>query len=155
GGVVIHALAGGAAQAEQVTIGGSLPLNDILDIIDVHVSGSSTVAASGTISLTALDDPEIKALAGGAAVSVGGNGVGAAIAKNMIGDQVRAYVDASSVTSTAGSVTLTATSLPNIDSLAAGAAAASDFSGAGSVSFNIVSSTVEAYGANGAALQAS
>src|SRR5581483_5216869 len=97
----------------------------------------------------------IKALAGGAALSTGGLGFGGAIAKNMVADQVRAYVDNSSVTSTATGITLTATSLPNIDSLAAGASAAlSDFGAAGSASFNIVSSTVEAYAANGAALTA-
>jgi hypothetical protein len=87
----------------------------------------SVAANGGTVTLTATDDADIHADAGGFAISVGvstsgaggGLSIGAAVSDNVIGGSVKAYIENSKVTAT-GNVSLSAVSTPQIDALAMG-----------------------------------
>ena len=94
----------------------------------------STVEA-GSVSLTADDTSQIMAFAGSAsaAAAFGGVGVavsiGAAFAHNMIDNNVAAYIDSSTVTSTIGDITVYAVEHSQINAVSTAASVA--FSGAG------------------------
>src|SRR5262249_13793859 len=94
----LRALAAGAAQADQLAIGGSLPVNDIQSTIAARaVNGAQVTATAGAVRLFAQDDATISSLAGGAAVSgeFDGTGLsfGAGVAKNLVANTVQAILD--------------------------------------------------------------
>nr|WP_293778378.1 DUF4347 domain-containing protein [uncultured Oxalicibacterium sp.] len=156
GGAV--ALAGGAAAAAAAGAGGEATTT-ISNIVEAYISGSSDVktVTSGNISLTATDTANVTADTIAAAVSIAGGlsagtfSVGAAVAQNTVTNRVRAYSDASTLTS-AGSLSLTASSTPTISakSIAASVAVAAAptgvaFSGAGAQSKNTVNNTIATF----------
>src|SRR5207247_941752 len=112
--------------ADTFALGGSVSLNKIANTLDTHVAAGANVLAAGTVRVTATDDATIDSLAGGVAVA-GGAAIGAALATNDIDDTVQAYIDASAVTSSAGSVELLAASTAAIEALTVGGAGADTF----------------------------
>ena len=136
--------------------------NTVANIIEASVQGGN-VNANGVVSLTATDDMQITADAGGAGLAfASGKGnstsvaIGAAAATNDVDNQVRTLLDGTSVTGTNG-VSLTANSAADIEALTlAGAAGVSNsqsgsltFGGAGAGSGNQVNNTVESIVQNG------
>src|SRR5262249_30092007 len=120
---VAGGIAGGSSEEGGITVAlaGAGSQNMIHDIVEAIISAASTVTTGivrlvgQAVTLTAVDNSNIEADAGGLSLgwaggtAVGGSGaLGAAAAVNSIGNSVIATIDNSTVTS-AGAVTLTAT----------------------------------------------
>ncbi len=134
----------GGAGAGTFALGGSASLNEISNSLDAHISKAAVVQASEQIGLSATDHSAIKTLAGGVA-GAGGTAIGAALATNDIANALAAYIDDSTVTSTSGTVALTATATAHLDAISAAGAFAGTVSLAGSASLNEISNTIDAY----------
>src|SRR5208337_1069024 len=88
--------------AEGFSLGGSLAINLIHDTVQAYIA-NSTVTSTGDVTVQASDTSVNASLAGGIGISLGsGGGVGAALSYNLITNTIEAYVDGSTVTSTAG-----------------------------------------------------
>src|SRR5208337_3392669 len=127
----IDALAIGGAGAGTAALAGSASLNWIVDSIDAHISGGSTVSGT-SVSVTASDSSTINAIAG-AIAGAGSVGVGASIAYNYIGsdpnntnssntNDVQAHIDSSDVTATSGDIDVDATDTAIIQTATIGGA---------------------------------
>ncbi|MDB5856869.1 MAG: Hemolysin-type calcium-binding region, partial [Ramlibacter sp.] len=160
--------AGGAGSGLSGTLAGAGAgtTNDIQVTIEAVIKGGSTVTVNGTngdITLSATDDSDITADAGGVAIAIsaatgggasGSGSIGAAVATNTINTATTAAIDGSSATA-ARNVSLTATSTTDIDALAFGAAVAGSgstgsgltgaFAGAGAGTSNKIDARVSAY----------
>ena len=164
--------AGAGAKGSAKGSGGALAVaaavaeNTLKQNIETSLVNSSNLTTTnfGDISLAATDSSKITADGGGVAISLargdpdasygastsaGSGSVGASVSTNTIGKsdserhQVRAFVDNSSTLNAAGSVSITATSSPTIESLsiAGGLALTSAetslaMSGTGAASYN-------------------
>ena len=83
-----------------------MSLNNLHGVIGAKVNVGAEVNATGNILITATDDSDIEALAGqGGGATVG---IGAAAAYNEIANTVAATATSAALTSTAGSIFLTA-----------------------------------------------
>src|SRR5205823_11290255 len=133
----------GAAGSKGTAIGGALAINGIINTVDAHVS-NSTVTADGDVTVAALDASSIKSLTGGAAISLGGTGVGIGISANFIANTVTATIDSSAVDTSGGtgSVYVTADEAGSIDSIAVGLAGADSTAIAGSLTVNVIVTSV-------------
>ncbi len=142
--------AGGSAKA----IGASASLNIVANTVTAGaVNGAVVTAASGDparppdVSFAASDDALVRALTGGAALSLRGGGqagaVGAAIAVNVITNTVTAKVDQSAVKA-GGDVRVSAEEATEIQALAIGAAGGKSFAAGGSITGNYVGTTTRA-----------
>src|SRR5262249_49216963 len=137
---------------------GATPGHKISTTRSALVEADSEVEADGSIGLTATDSPFITANAGGFGLSLTAQGaelnvaIGASFSENQITDNVRAAIEASTVTA-GENLELTANSdAARIHALTIGASLNVDignsggvlFSGAGGVSANIIQNSVEA-----------
>jgi hypothetical protein len=157
GSVTIQALSdqtiGGVVIGAAVTTGtgsglnaaGSVGVNIITSTIWAYIAGDSQVTSGGAVSLSAGDQSLIVAIAGGVAVSLGGNAGGASIGYNRISNAITAYIAGSTVHSAAG-VSLSATSSPLLVAVSAeGAGSGKKSAGVGTLTVNSVSNTVDAH----------
>ena len=152
---------GGAGGGASVAAAGAGSSNAVANKVYAYISNGSTVTTSsgGAVKLSADDGSTISAIAGGLAGSgaggAGGGGagsLGAAASTNSIQNEVKAYIDSSTVTS-AATLELTAQETGVIASLSIGAAVAGAggagggfaASAAGSGSGNTVKNTIAAY----------
>ena len=156
----IVAVALGGEQAGVFALGGSVATNQVVHTIDVHVSGDTSIRGQSDVSVEATEEtPTIVAAAGSFEISKSGTAIGAAVPTNTVQRQLTAYVgnadqasyqnqpDGSQVTSTSGSVSVTATRTDSLV-LAIGVSGegAETFSLGGSAATNdITSSTVDAH----------
>ncbi|QDV43852.1 Leukotoxin [Stieleria neptunia] len=157
--IVNIAVAG--AGAGSFAGGAAINLNWINNIVEASVFGSSTLSATQSVAVLANDNPEIISVAVGVAAS-GGGAVGAAVSFNYIGGdpgnpsravpsdpassdagRVRAIVDGSTITSSAGALDLNAFSDPSLINVSAGAAGAGGAAVAGSISINFNRNLIE------------
>ena len=129
---------------------GSVSYNHIENTIETFIDGGSSISThSGGVKLATTDDSLIIANAGAVslafAVGVGtstAGTVGASVAVNEIGNEIRSYIDGSTVV-TAGDVDLTAVSnatiwamtLAGVGGVAVGGGDTADINGAASVSY--------------------
>ncbi|NOY98599.1 MAG: hypothetical protein GXP40_05255, partial [Chloroflexi bacterium] len=151
---VIKALAVGGTGAQYFAAGGSVTLNEIASTIKAYFD-IANVSTTGQLSLMATDHPTIESLAGNLAVA-GGAAIGAALATNDIGNTVQAYIRnatvvASSILLSAGNAGFAST----IKTLTVGGAGAALLAAGGSVSFNDIGSTIQAFIDSNAAVNAS
>ena len=125
---------GGAA------VGGALAINGIINNVDAHVSGGSSITAGGDVAVEAYDSSSIKSLTGGAALALGGAGVGVGLSANFITNTLTATVDASTIDTHAGSgsIAVVAHEAGSIDSIAIGLAGGDTVAVAGSATANII-----------------
>jgi hypothetical protein len=167
GGVALGLGAGGGPLSFGVAIGAGVATNSVTDTVKAYADGSK-VSASTTVSLTASETANIKALVFGGAlalaaagtVNVSAAGAGAD-ASNTLGNTVEAYeTNAATISTTGtGAVSLTATDGATTDAEAVAGALAIAAGGAGNGSISIgaaiannnVTDTVEAY-TNGATI---
>ncbi|MCY7332058.1 MAG: hypothetical protein LH649_05235 [Pseudanabaena sp. CAN_BIN31] len=149
----IDAIAVGASLAGLFAAGGAVTLNRITNRTTTSITDSSVVEAQNNVSLVASDESTIRALAGQVSVSFGAS-VGAAIATNDIANQVIAESNASSITSKAGDVSMSATTIGTIEAAAIGAAGAGGFAAGGSITLNKIGNTTKAGIANGGSTKA-
>src|SRR5262249_39142533 len=70
---------------------------------------------------------------------------GAAVSTNDISDTVLAYLDAATVSATAGAITVSATSSSNIFNVTVGGAGSGNVAVSGSVSYNRIANTTDAH----------
>ena len=133
----------GAAGSQGTAVGGALAINGIINTVDAHIAHSSVVA-DGDVTVTAQDSSSIKSLTGGAAISTGGSAVGIGISANFITNEIIAFIDSSTIDTSAGtgSITVTADEAGSIDSIAVGLAGASNTAIAGSSTVNVIVTTV-------------
>jgi hypothetical protein len=151
---VIDNITAGAAAGSGVSLTGSVSVNSIANTTEASVSGGSAVEAGGNVAVTAEDESVIAVLAGNVGVS-STVAAAAASATNTIANNVWAYVNGSSVSSTTGGIAITATfaaptDLPGglgdqIEALAVSGSGAGSASLAGSLSLNWIKNDVEAY----------
>ncbi|MEO0518743.1 MAG: DUF4347 domain-containing protein, partial [Cyanobacteria bacterium P01_A01_bin.116] len=142
--------------------------NDINNTIAAYVSNGSTVNTfnGGTVTVSAKDESDITADAGGYALAVALSGsaaagslsVGVSIAENEIKNNIDAYVEQSTVTSD-GAVSIDATSTATVDALSIGGAAAVStgeltlsLSGAGAGTTNTIDNAITAQVSQGAVI---
>ncbi|MFO7964214.1 MAG: LEPR-XLL domain-containing protein [Desulfobacterales bacterium] len=139
GTIVSLAVAGAGSQ--KLAIAGSIGLNLFDNDIDAHIFNSTITA--GAVALTAEDREISVALGGGIAISTSSSAVGAAIGVNLIFNEVTAIVEASTLVS-AATIDIDALAKEVLVSVTMGGAGGQKFALGGSVSANVVMSTVEA-----------
>ncbi|MFB3079427.1 MAG: hypothetical protein ACE1Y4_15630, partial [Lysobacterales bacterium] len=125
---------------------GAISLNWIRKDIDAHISGDSTVTITQNIDILAQDLSDIRSIAG----QISGSGlvaIGGAVSYNEIANNISAYIDGgnTNVTSTSGSITISATSEATIFTIAAGIAGSGIAAIAGSGSVNLIANDVVAH----------
>jgi len=122
----ITAVAAGGSGSGQYSVGVALVYNEITDQTDAQITGGSSVASAG-LTVSAMDTSNIGTGAGLVDIALGkgnsGGSLGAAIALNTISNSVMAYIDDSTVNSSAA-VSVTATSSETIFAIALGVAGA-------------------------------
>ncbi|MFM7035677.1 MAG: beta strand repeat-containing protein, partial [Planctomycetia bacterium] len=151
------AVAGGGVGLAGSAAGTSV-VNTVSIQVHAAIAGSSAnggVHADGGITLGATDTSSITAsgLAASVAASVGAISgalaIGVALAENEISNDVEAFVSASTVTTSSGSLAITATESATISSSAQAAAVAISngpaFSGGGADVTGTITTTVKAY----------
>ena len=147
GGSQVVNLTFAGAGAGKLAVGAALSVNTINNTIAARITNASTILANGDVVLSAIDKSVIDALALGAAGS-GGVGVGVAVSANVITNGISTVISGSTVTSSAGDVTLTATSSSIIRALGIGASGSGDVavavSALGNAVTNSVTSTISA-----------
>ncbi|MDK9703142.1 MAG: DUF4347 domain-containing protein [Sulfuritalea sp.] len=132
--------------ADGFALAGSAGANLIVNTVDAHVSGNSTIQADGAITIEAADQSLLIALGGGVAASISGKaGVGAAISYNRVSNGVAAYIDNSVVTSVNNKLSLLANSQAVLVAVAAAGGGGKDAGGAGTISINSIANTVDAH----------
>ncbi len=141
--------------ASSTSIAGAVTVNDTTGGTKVTAVGADL--EGGSINLAASDTAAINSLAGGAALSGSGAGVGAGIAVNIIAHDTAVIVDGGSLNATTGNLDLTAANDATINTAAIGLGVASSSAVAGSIAIgdignstrvNVTGADVEA--ANGA-----
>ena len=131
-----------------------LDLDTLVDVGQSTVGAGTQLRASGDITLEALDDAKLIAVAGGVAASSSqASAVGAAIAFNRSNGTTRASIEAGAVNSggtvdAQGALTLSAQAAPLMVAIAVGGAAAgpgSTLAAAGAVPINLYGGEVDAH----------
>ncbi len=128
--------------------------NEIGSNITADIAGGSVVTGTNGVTVSAADTSNISAVAGAGAGAVGAN-AGVAETTDGIQDTVTAYVDDATVTSSAGSIAISADSTPSITSYAVAGDGALGLNGAGSIANATIAATTDAHISNGARLNAS
>ena len=161
----IETLTVGGAAAGTVALAGSVSLNNIANTVDTRsVSNNANLLAFGSVNVAASDTPTIEALAPAVAVA-GAVACGASVATNDIASTITAYIDHSTVVSgaimspegtggPAGSVEVSAISMPTLSTMTLGGSDAAIFAAGGSVTTMTLANTVDAYIANSSNVQA-
>ena len=150
---VVNITVGGAG-AGTFAGGGSVSTNVIHTEAKTYISDSSTVKASGLISVTADDDSDITSIAG-QANGAGTAAVGAAVATNILNNEVEAYVSGSVVTSDNSDIKVKTILDSDVVNITVGGAGAGTFAGGGSVSTNVINTEGKAYINNSSTVKAS
>ena len=116
--------------------------------VDAHISGGATVTANKDIQVLSTDKGSIFVVAIALTLKTSGSfAVGICMVDNDVGDTVEAYTETSFLTANNGTVTINATSIQNIQSIAIGVAlqTGGKFSGSGSYISTNVHNTISAY----------
>jgi hypothetical protein len=137
---------------------GAGTFNGVQSKVDASISDSS-VTAGGDVTVAAADQSTIQSVAGSASIAVaigigGGVAVGLSIATNDIANDVSAYVDHSTLSTSGGGIEIGAQSQAAIESIAVGGALSTLVSVSGSTTLNRIDSTVDAHASGGSDLQA-
>ncbi|MDA7928851.1 hypothetical protein N9B54_02710, partial [Mariniblastus sp.] len=143
----IESLSIGGAYAGTFALGGSVSVNQIDVDNRACIMGDSTVTAGGDITVSAVDDSSIKALAPGLGVS-GTAAVGIAVVDNDINREIEATISSSTATA-GGDVTTTVEVKSLQNGIGIGGALASAVAIAGSSVSNRVDQTIDSSIANG------
>jgi hypothetical protein len=144
GSYIVNLTVAGAGGNDSA-LGGSLAVNQIHDTVDAHISSGADVTSGGDVTVRASDTSVNASLGGGIAVAGEGGGVGAALTYNVITNVLKAYVDGSTINSTAGGLDVSATSSPVLVAVALGGAGAGSFALGGSLTINTIANTIDAH----------
>lgn len=134
----IASAAVGISGSSETAIGGALTVN--VTTAETAVTATNAVLdAAGALVLTATDTATIGSLSGGAAISLGGNGVGGAVSANFIAHDTHVLANNGSLTGTG--ITLSSTNTSGIKAAAVGLAATATNAFAGSVAIGDIGNT--------------
>ena len=150
---------GSSKLAIQIAGAGSGTGNEINGTIDASIIASQVTSRTGSLSLSALDDSDIRAVAGAIAGggAGGGQGIGVAgaiglsVAENAINNQVTANIDGGTINTLSGvtasaveNATITAITVGGALAIGVGQSAGVAVAAGGAGSGNRISNTVEA-----------
>jgi len=130
----------------SVSVTAAVAQNEIFSTVTANILASDTgvTAETGDVTLLAKQDATIHATVASASLSIGAGGTngiavggGGAAATNVILGSTLAYIDTSTVTSTAGDISVTANSLSEIDALVLAISGSASFGGTTGVSVAI------------------
>ena len=127
---------------------GAIALNFIRKDVEAKVVGSADVDTTGDIDILAVDTSTIRSLAGQIGISTSGTGVGGSVAYNDIDNDIKAYIDGSTVDVTAsnsGNIVIKAISDATIQTLAVGISGGDTTGVAGSGEGNLIKNQILAY----------
>ena len=143
--LVSIALAGSGAN--DFALGGSLTLSFIRETIHAYISNSLNVTAVGSVTVSAIDDSSIGTGAGAVAVSLEGTSVGAAVASNNIANDLKSYIENSTVTSQSNSISVISQESATITVVAVAGAGSpgQDVTVAGSIVVNGIDNGIDAH----------
>lgn len=133
----IKSIALAISASSKTSIGGSATANATTALTQVSADGA-TLDAAGTLKLEAIDLSDIGSLAGGAAVSFSGSGLGAAIAVNIIAHETNVFVRNDATLTSNGAIDLLATNDADIQSAAVGLAATAGTTLSGSIAVGYI-----------------
>ncbi|MBN1586078.1 MAG: leukotoxin LktA family filamentous adhesin [Candidatus Omnitrophica bacterium] len=144
----LKTISAAGAGAGTASLAGAVTLNDIENqvitgIVD-ETGVRSDVDAGGKVVLASTDSSSLDSLAG-VVSGAGTASAGASVATNDIGNTLETLIQNSDVTSSSGSVELSATSSVSLNSITAGATGAGSYSLGGSVSLNDIRNKVKAH----------
>jgi trimeric autotransporter adhesin len=143
GRATIKAVTVGAAGAGKVAIGGSVSVNLIRNTVDSHIGNAAVINAAQTVEVKAIEASTLEA-SGGALAGAGTAAVAGALVVNDIENQVNAKIISASVTSTQGSVIVSADSRDSVQTISVGGSIGGKVGVAGSVSVSMMGNTVAA-----------
>ena len=152
----------GAASSGDVAIGGSFIVNVFTLDVDAHIGGGSdinqgvsgisgvtgalyTQTTSQTITISAVNDTQITAIAGALGLTTGDAGVGIGLDVEILNKTTLAYISGGATVSAGGAIGVTAESKEQMLSIAATAGVADEVGVAASISVAVISPVTEAY----------
>ncbi|MBE9030746.1 DUF4347 domain-containing protein [filamentous cyanobacterium LEGE 11480] len=139
----ISGLTVGGAGAGKMAIGGSVSVNEIGNTVESSINTGAVVTAAQNIDVTAIEASTIKAK-GGALAGAGTAAVAGAVVVNDIATKVNAKITGSTANATQGSVTVSADSQDNIETISVGGAGGGTAGVAGSVSVSMMNNEITA-----------
>ena len=182
GSQIVNIAVGVAGSAGSFGGGAAISLNWIRNDVQAYAASGATVSAAGDITFAASDDPEIDSFAIGGGFSGGSGGVGVGFSYNYIGGdpgnpsrdfesydpehptqhgkasanigKALASVDASTLTSSGGTVSILAGSTPKIINATIAGGGGSTAGVSGAVSINFIRSLVESTVTGGSSITA-
>ncbi|MEO8493909.1 MAG: hypothetical protein ABI614_02485, partial [Planctomycetota bacterium] len=140
----VTAVALGGSEADRFALGGALVISVVDNDSEAHIRNSSTVRAASVL-VSSTDDSTIQAGSGQVSIATNGVSVGAAVAVSNLSNTSLATIENSNATATSGSLQVLAASNLEITAAAAGLDVANDFTLGGSVVYNSLDSTTEAW----------
>ncbi len=145
-GQIVSVTAAGAGGTEN-SGAGAVNLNFVHMNVDAHISNNSNIQAAGLVDVEANDTSEIGSGTGSLAVALGAaSAVNASVGVNDISNSVKAYVQGSTVQSSGGAVTISATeTAQDINIVVGGAVSGESNAFGGSFAINFITNTVDAY----------
>jgi hypothetical protein len=153
----IQTLAIGGSGSGNFALGGGVAINTINNPVLASVRNKSQVTVDRNITLETTDNSTIQALGGGVAGS-GQAAFGAAVVKNLIGNDaargIQASIDNATVTSNQGAIAIKAQSSAKIETIGVGGSGAGNFALGGSVVLNDIALPVAAFISNQAKVTA-
>ncbi|MHB1566868.1 MAG: leukotoxin LktA family filamentous adhesin [Acidiferrobacter sp.] len=139
----VDTLAAAGVGSQGVALGGAISANVLTNTTTVAVANSGIGAAAWTAQ--ALDNADIGAISGDAAVSTGGVAVGIGLSVNTIGDTTTATLASSTLAVPAATAAFTAANTSTIQAIAAGGAVStSSVAVGGANTDNIITNTTAA-----------
>ncbi len=120
---ILNLAVAGAASTQGSALGGSVAINLVQDTVDADIA-SATVTSTGNVTVQAGDTSLDASFSGGVALSQKSDSVGLSIGYNVLCNAITAYIFDSTVTSSDGSVSVSAASSPLLVAVGAGGAAA-------------------------------
>ena len=150
----IVSVSGSVGLSQSIGAAGTLSINSIADTVEAKiVDSSNTTDSGGPVSIKATDNAYIFAFAGGFAIGKT-FGLGTAFAFDDIKDIVNAGIRNSTIT-TSGTLDITAEAVATITNVSVGAAGSKNVAVGGSLCWNDIVNTIDAYIAGGSTVNAS
>ena len=139
--------AGAGSGGDGVAGAGAVSLNFVRIDVAAYISDSKLVQAAGDVDVEASDNSTIGSGTGSLSISTGGGtAVNASVGVNDISNSVEAYIEGAKVISTGGAVNISATEQDqDYNAVVGGAASGSGNSFGGSLAYNNIGNTVDAY----------
>ncbi len=139
--------AGAGSGGDGVAGAGAVSLNFVRIDVAAYISDSKLVQAAGDVDVEASDNSTIGSGTGSLSISTGGGtAVNASVGVNDISNTVEAYIEGAKVVSTAGAVNVSATEqAQDYNAVVGGAASGEGNSFGGSLAYNNIGNTVDAY----------